>query len=62
MRIDMHKMRGEKQFWEMLDANIEMVSKFYTDQIATFIKQFQSLTVQCIRLVRIQEAITEFRA
>jgi hypothetical protein len=50
--IQLERMKAEKEFWEMLDANVEKVERWYISQMEHFTEQFHILTLQAIQLVR----------
>jgi hypothetical protein len=56
VRIDVKDLRGEQQFWEKLKENLDVIDHFYSLQLSQFIKQFNSLVVQTVRLVRVAES------
>jgi hypothetical protein len=44
--IQLERMKAEKEFWEMLDANVEKVERWYISQMEHFTEQFHILTLQ----------------
>jgi len=55
--IQLERMKAEKEFWEMLDANVEKVERWYISQMEHFTEQFHILTLQAIQLQLIEEYI-----
>jgi hypothetical protein len=51
--IQLERMKAEKEFWEMLDANVEKVERWYISQMEHFTEQFHILTLQAIQLVNL---------